>query len=198
MNSLQNYFVSNELNMVDFTITPLPQYFSSNCVCFQNEAVFPCKTNPRKISDYVKQEKKRALAMFEEVEKHQYFDISGMKPCYGVSTTTSYMLHCALFRHQNSIKKLKTALKRTDASIYIRFGTGKEVSVNVYTQTVKDILESTILKLNTFYDSLSPFCISKLKEAEKDHISTLKVLENVIQSFEHGQHQLEINLEPPE
>lgn len=185
--------------MVEFTINALnQQYLACNCICFQNESFFPCKTNPRKLADYVGQEKKRSLAMYHEIEKHQVFDFTGMKPCYGSTNTTAYMLNCAYFRHQNSIKKLKTAIKKTEGGVYIKFENGNRISVSVYTETVKQILEKDVLKLATFFDAYSPVSVDKLKKAEKEHLSTLIVLENVVQNFKHGFNQLEIPLDPPQ
>jgi len=178
-------------------IPPYQDYLSCNCICFQNEAIFPPKKIPRKLCDYVEQEKKRCEAMHDEVLKHQFFDIQTIKPCYGVSSTTALILRSSLYRHQNSIKKLKIATKKF-SNIFVAIENGKVVSVNVYIQALQQLIDTTISTWVNLFKADSFICITKLAQSEKNHLETLKVLENVVKSADCGFDQLEIPVEPPQ
>ena len=183
--------------MEDYTLS-LPEYLTCNCVCFKNEDLFPRKKLPSKPVDYIKQENTRCNSMVREISKHQLFDIEEMKPCYGVSTTTASTLRSSLFRHENTLKKLKNFVKtRNQTDFYIRFENGKEVSVDVYLQTIKQLISTNIQIIEVCSEAYSPVCVSRLKISEKQHLSTLAVFENVVYGFEHGNNQLELSIEPP-
>jgi hypothetical protein len=183
---------------MDNQATVYSDYLTLNCQCFKNEITFPTKKPPRKLCDYVIFEKQRCLAIHEEANKHIYFDVQDMKPCYGVSTTTAMILRSSLLRHLNTIKKLTTVVKKNPSDMYIKFENGKEISVSSYTQTVKQAVEAKINTLTNFNDHSSPVIIGKLTRSEKYHNSTLTVLENVIKSIENGFNQLEISIESPQ
>jgi len=169
-----------------------------NCPCFKNEVNFPTQKAPRKLADYITQTKQKCNAMCKEVQKHLYFDIEEMKPCYGVSTTTALVLRSSIFRHLKSIKRLKTVGKKNSGNVYIKFPNGKELTVDVYTQTVKQLLETNINTLTNFSDVSSPVEVHKLQKSEEQHLSTLKVLQHVVKNVSDGFDQLEIFIESPE
>ena len=175
-------------------------YLSCNCVCFQNEAFFPPKKTSKKLADYVKQEKRKCLAMDDEIQKHQFFDVQNVNTCYGVTLTTALILRSSYLRHQESLKKLKLATKKS-SNIYVQFDemdNGKVVSVDVYIQTLKQLLDARITTLENFANASTFVCVLKLKQSEKNHFQTIKVLENVIQDADQGFNKLEIPIESPE
>lgn len=186
--------------MVDYTSAQLPEYLTLNCSCFQHEDFAPGKALPKQPSEYVKQVKKRINSMLREIDTHRSvfrFNDQEVKPCYGVSVTTGFTLRCALFRHQHTLKKLKETLRKNDSNIYIRFDNGKEVSVEVYHQIVKQIVTTNIQSLETCQDCHSPICVDVLTRAEKQHRASIEVLENVVRCLKLGLNQLEISVEPP-
>lgn len=169
----------------------------SSCLCFQNLSSLRSRKIPAKNISYIQQEKELCNSIFNEIQKHQFFDIENMKPCYGITTIQSSFLRESFFRHQKTILRLTTLIKKTQPQFDITFENGKTISVGLYTQTLKDIIKSKIKTVENFTDYSTPVCLQTLKESERNHLNTLIVIENVINSSSNGNDQLELYLESP-
>ena len=181
--------------MGDYTFSLTENEQNSWCDCFQDVSNLRYKKIPAKNTLYVNQEKERCQKICNEIDKHQFFDATAMKPCYGVSTTNSFNLRSSYLRHQSSINRIILANKKKQTNSHIVFENGKEISVALFTQTQKDVIKAEIRKIENFTDYSTPVILETLKKSERNHLNTLIVLENVIQSSSNGEDQLAIYIE---
>ena len=98
-------------------------------------------------------------------------------------------------RHQSSINRIILANKKNQTNSHIVFENGKEISVALFTQTQKDVIKAEIRKIENFTDYSTPVILETLRKSERNHLNTLIVLENVIQSSSNGEDQLAIFIE---
>jgi hypothetical protein len=183
--------------MVDLNRLPSTNFLSYSCECFKNDDILTNTKTPKSDEDYIQKEKKKCELMYSEVYKHQYFNFEEeIKTCYAVSETLSLVLRNSLYRHKASLKRLNSALKTEGKKIcYIKLKNGTKVPVNVYTQTVKQLLQANLNVLTNFTDAYSLVDINKLKESEQNHCDTLSILENVIKRTGDGFDKLEIPIQ---
>ena len=182
--------------MANYTLS-IPESLTFNCECFKSDSLLQNKKVAAKNTLYVEQEKNRCNRLYDEIQKHQFFDFHDMKPCYGVSTTTAFQLRASFFRHQATIKRILPALKKSVKDVYIKFGNGKEVSVSIYARTLMLLIKAKISSIENFTDYSSPVCIQTLKDSVRDHLNSLEVLENVIQTYANEFDKLEVYLDSP-
>lgn len=181
----------------------LPGFFNFNCECFRNgDPIFSHLSFPTKNSRYVAQEKKRSIAYFEEVNRHQFFDFEApLKPCYGISTIHAYQLLHSYQRHNKTNNRLRLHLKKQYISpnqTYIRFQDAGTISVVRYAQTVKQNLRAKINTICNFYDYWTPVSVQLFQDSETFHQKTLTVFENVLlESSQDGTNQLEVSFDSP-
>ena len=186
--------------MSEFTLSLPDTLAASNCTCFHDVARFKDKffqKPPAKISAYVDKEKRRATAILEEINKHQFFVLGEMKPCYGISTTEAINLRGSYYRHQTTLRRLTSFFKKYGEIVNINFGNGSIISVKVYAQTLKGLLKAKIDTVSNFAQYFSPVCVQTLKDSEKSHLDSLSILENVIQTAADGIDKLELYLDAP-
>lgn len=156
-----------------------------SCDCF-GAAILLSKPKSKRLKDYIESEQKKLEYFLKEVYKHTTVNVGQSKSCYEAVNTVGLVLMCSYFRHQKSIKKLETVLKKKKTDLQVQLLNGSVVPVQDYLKIVKKLVVAFNDSVRILGTPTSTIQLKFLIKSEYLHKNTLKLLQHVNQLSEHS------------